>query len=102
MDMLHEAGYFTAMEGWEKDFPEKMAQEFPEVGKELLYRQQDIVRRAAYSDWLPDAESEQFVRWVYFLLAEAVARRMKGYRRLIFGSLMYKASLKKEEHNDNL
>ena len=89
MDMLHEAGYFTAMEGWEKDFPEKMAQEFPEVGKELLYRQQDIVRRAAYSDWKPDAESEQFVRWVYFLLAEAVTRRMNRYWRLIFRYLKH-------------
>lgn len=82
MDMLHGAGYFPEMEGWEKEFPETAAQEFPEVGEDLLRRQQEIVKRAAYGGWTPDGESEQFVRWVFLLLAEAVEGRRKGQRRL--------------------
>lgn len=77
MDMLHKAGYFNALEGWEKEFPDIVGREFPEVGKELLHRQQEIVKRAVYSDRQPNAESEQFVRWVYFLLEEAVMRKRK-------------------------
>ncbi len=84
MDMLHEAGYFQEMEGWEKEFPKTAAQQFPEVEEELLCRQQEIVKRAAYGGWTPDVESGQFVRWVFFLMAEAVAGRRKGFRRLLF------------------
>lgn len=52
--------------------------------RRLRRRQQDIVKRAVYSDWEPDPESRQLVRWVYFLMVESVAARLKGCRRLAF------------------
>lgn len=84
MDMLHYAGYFLDAEGWEKDFPVIAAAEFQQVGEEELRRQQNIVKQALYGAVSPEPEEEQFVRWVYFRMAEAVSRRIKGYRGLLF------------------
>lgn len=84
MRLLHDAGYFPDMEGWEKEFPETAAEVFPEVAEEELRRQQSIILRKVYGESLPKEEEAQYVRWMYFRMAEAVLCRMKGYRRLLF------------------
>lgn len=71
-------------EGWEREFPRIVSEEFPQIEEELLRRQQEIVKEAAYGPEKANAADEQFVRWVYILLAEEVFRRMKGYRRMLF------------------
>ena len=53
-------------------------------GEEELCRQQKIVMRDVYGEILPGEEEAQYVRWMYFRMAEAVLGRMKGCRRLLF------------------
>lgn len=84
MKLLHDAGYFPDMEGWERAFPKMAAEVFPEVTEEELRRQQGIIMGKVYGETLPREEEAQYVRWVYFRMAEAVLCRMKGYRRLLF------------------
>lgn len=84
MEMIHYAGYFSELEGWEEDFPHKVSEEFPQVSEEEMRRVQDIVKEASYGRTGADAEKEQFVRWTYFRLAEQVFRKIKGCKKLIF------------------
>ena len=70
--------------GGQKEFPEMAAEAFPEVAEEELRRQQEIITRKVYGEILPKEEEAQYVRWVYFKVAEAVLCRMKGHRRLLF------------------
>lgn len=84
MEMFHYAGYFSESEGWEKDFPRRVSQEFPQVSEEEMQSLQNIVKEAAYGPAGASAEDGQFVRWVYFRLAEQVLQRLKGFRKLIF------------------
>lgn len=84
MGLLHAAGYFPDLQGWEREFPERAAEAFPELAREELCRQQKIVMRDVYGEILPGEEEAQYVRWMYFRMAEAVLGRMKGCRRLLF------------------
>lgn len=62
----------------------RVSQEFPQVSEEEMQSLQNIVKEAAYGPAGASAEDGQFVRWVYFRLAEQVLQRMKGFKRLIF------------------
>lgn len=84
MEMIHYAGNFPELEGWEEDFPHKVSEEFPQVSEEEMRRVQDIVKEAAYGRTGADAEKEQFVRWTFFRFAEQVFRKIKGCKKLIF------------------
>lgn len=84
LGLLHDAGYFPDLEGWEREFPERAAEAFPEVTAEELRRQQEIVVRDVYGEILPGEEEAQYVRWIYSRVAEAALCRMKGCRRVLF------------------
>ena len=84
MGLLHDTGYLPDLKGWEREFPERVAEAFPELAKEELCRQQEIVMKDVYGEILPGEEEAQYVRWIYFRVAEAVLGRMKGCRRLLF------------------
>ena len=84
MRLLHDAGYFPNLEGWEREFPERAAEVFPEVEREEFCRQQEIVLQDVYGEILPGEEDTQYVRWMYFKVAEVVLGRMKGYRKGLF------------------
>lgn len=56
MKLLHVAGYFPDIEGWESEFPRMAAEVFPEVTEEELRRQQDIIMRKVYGETLPKEE----------------------------------------------
>lgn len=77
METFHNAGFFTDMEGWEEDFPRRVSEEFTRISEEELRRMQDIVKEAAYSQRMPEEKDEQFVRWIYFRLSDAICRRMR-------------------------
>lgn len=84
MRLLHDAGYFPDLEGWEREFPERAAEVFPDVAREEFCRQQEIVLQDVYGEILPGEEDTQYVRWMYFKVAEVVLGRMKGYRKGLF------------------
>ena len=53
MGLLHAAGYFPDLQGWEREFPERAAEAFPELAREELCRQQKIVMRDVYGEIPP-------------------------------------------------
>lgn len=77
MEMLHAAGFFTDLEGWEEDFSRKVSEEFAGISEEELCHMQEIVKEAAYSQRVPEEKDEQFVRWIYFRLEDRLCYKPK-------------------------
>lgn len=82
--LLHDAGYFQNLGGWEKEFPQRAAQTFSEIAEDEFCRQQGIVLREIYGEIPPGEAEAQYVRWMYFRVADAVMGRMKRHRRAVF------------------
>lgn len=82
--MLHFAGLLSEFDGSEEDFAAELAAAIPAVSDRDIRRMQDIISEAAFSLRMPGPEKEEFVKILYFQLAEQVYRTLNRTRKWIF------------------